>query len=116
MNVGALIPARLRERYGEEIQALMNESKRPAADLLDVVRQAARWHLEGYTMNIWRAFAIALATVSVFALGYAVNGLAEGITELPRHWWSGAPLLGLVVAGTLAAIGRLRGRSTSVSR
>ena len=116
MNVRALIPARLRERYGEEIQELLSDSRRPTADLLDIVRQSARWHLEGYAMNIWRTFAIVLATVSVFALGYAVNGLAGGISELPEHWWSGAPLLGLVGAGVLAAIGRLRGRSTGVSR
>ena len=61
--------------------------------------------------DVWRVGALVLAFVSVFALGYAVNGLGEGITELPRHWWSTAPALGLVLAATFAAVGRYkRGR------
>jgi hypothetical protein len=30
--------------------------------------------------------ALVLAAASLFALGYAVNDLANGITEVPRHW------------------------------
>lgn len=80
-------------------------------DLLDLVRHAARWHLEEAMKDIWKASPIILAIVSVFALGYAINDLAGGISELPRHWWSTAPVLGLLVAVAIGATGRLRQRS-----
>lgn len=53
--------------------------------------------------------AIGLAVASSFGLGYVINNLAGGITELPRHWWSTAPLLGLVLAAALGFAARLRG-------
>ncbi|MEZ5174979.1 MAG: hypothetical protein R2823_02085 [Acidimicrobiia bacterium] len=36
------------------------------------------------------------------ALGYAVAELSEGWREVPRHWWSAFPLVGLAVS--LAAV------------
>jgi hypothetical protein len=56
--------------------------------------------------------AVVLGAVSLFALGYAVNDLADGITEVPHHWWSSAPLLGLGAALALWAAPRLLGRRT----
>ncbi|MGH2784654.1 MAG: hypothetical protein ACRDJ1_05300 [Actinomycetota bacterium] len=104
------LPRRLRARYGEEIVALLAESDRPIADRLDVAKLGSRWHLEAIMGNVWRTSAMVLALVSVFALGYAINGLAEGVTELPKHWWSAAPVLGLALAGLAGLIGRGRAR------
>jgi hypothetical protein len=39
-----------------------------------------------------------LAAISLFAFGYAVNDLANGIAEAPQHWWRSAPLLGVAAA------------------
>jgi hypothetical protein len=44
---------------------------------------------------------LAVGAGSLFALGYAVNDLANGFVEAPEHWWSSAPLLGLAAAVTL---------------
>jgi hypothetical protein len=64
--------------------------------------------------DVWRVGVLVLSFGSVFALGYAVNGLADGITELPRHWWSAAPVLGLFMAAGLATVGRYkRGRKAT---
>jgi hypothetical protein len=105
------LPDKIRARYGNEIEQLLATSDRPAADLFDVVRQGSRWHLEALMRKGWRTGAVVLAAVSMFALGYAVNGLAGGLTELPRHWWSTAPLLGLMGAGVLGAVSRFRDRA-----
>ena len=53
-----------------------------------------------------------LAAMSLFALGYAVAELADGVREIPRHWWSVLPLIGLSVAGALALAGRARRNAT----
>ena len=39
-----------------------------------------------------------LAAISLFGLGYAVANLAGGVREVPQHWWSALPLLGLFLA------------------
>ncbi len=60
--------------------------------------------------NLWKTSAIVLGIASVFALGYALNDLSGGLNELPKHWWSAAPLLGLALAGAAAMIGRARAK------
>lgn len=104
-----LLPRSRRTRYGEEIGALLEESRGPG-DVINVTAQALRWHMEETMQDVWKALAVVLAGLSLFALGYAINGLADGITELPRHWWSAAPVLGVLLAATLAAIGRVKRR------
>ncbi len=65
--------------------------------------------------GLWTKAAFAIALVSAFWHGFVVNDLAGGITELPRHWWSAPPILGLVVAAALGAIGHSR-RGTGQGR
>lgn len=104
-----MLPRSRRERYGEEIAALLERTRGPS-DPFNVAVLAARWHVEETMRDIWSVLAIVVAAASLFALGYATNGLADGITELPRHWWSTAPILGLFLAVTLAAVGRIKRR------
>ena len=59
--------------------------------------------------KLWRWVALSLAIASSFALGYAINDLSHGITELPQHWWSTAPALGLLVAALIGVALRLHG-------
>lgn len=54
--------------------------------------------------------AIGLAVASSVVLGYVINNLAHGITELLQHWWSTAPLLGLVLAAALGVAGLRSGQ------
>ena len=39
-----------------------------------------------------------LAAISLFGLGYAVAELTGGVREVPQHWWSALPLLGLFLS------------------
>ncbi|MGH2795698.1 MAG: hypothetical protein ACRDKG_15505 [Actinomycetota bacterium] len=100
------LPRSHRARFGAEIDGLLATSNRPVADVLNVAKQSAYWHVEALMRNAWTTSAVVLAAASIFALGYTINGLADGITELPKHWWSSAPVLGLALAGGLALIGR----------
>jgi hypothetical protein len=51
--------------------------------------------------------ALLVGAASLFAFGYAVSDLANGVTEAPQHWWSSAPLLGLAAAVALSVGPRL---------
>ena len=65
--------------------------------------------MEAVTSKLWRWVAFGLAIASSFALGYVINELTHGITELPQHWWSTAPALGLLVAALIGVALRLHG-------
>lgn len=47
-----------------------------------------------------------LAAISLLGLGYAVAELAGGVREVPQHWWSALPLLGLFLAAFAALAAR----------
>lgn len=51
--------------------------------------------------SLFAPAAIVITVISIFGLGYAVTELAEGLTELPRHWWSVLPLVGLFLGALL---------------
>ncbi len=43
-----------------------------------------------------------LAAISLFGLGYAEAELVGGLREVPQHWWSALPLVGLLVSAATA--------------
>ena len=47
-----------------------------------------------------------LAAISLLGLGYAVAELAGGVREVPQHWWSAPPLLGLFLSALTALTAR----------
>ena len=51
--------------------------------------------------RVLRVAATIIAAVGLFALGFAVNDLEDGIVEAPMHWWSTLPLLALAGAALL---------------
>ena len=54
-----------------------------------------------------RKWLLLIAALSLIAFGLAVNELAFGIREVPRHWWSALPLIALIGSiAALAVIGR----------
>lgn len=58
--------------------------------------------------SAWYAVAIVVALASAFGLGYAIAELEGGFVDVPRHWWSTAPIVGFLVATLLGVIGRIR--------
>ena len=60
--------------------------------------------------------AAALVAIGVLGIAWAVPQLADGVAELPRHWWSSIPVALVALGAALAAIawflpGRARRRS-----
>jgi hypothetical protein len=56
--------------------------------------------------------AIVTAAVSLLLLGYALVNLSGGLIEVPQHWWSTMPVLGVAASIILAAVARSARRST----
>jgi hypothetical protein len=49
-----------------------------------------------------------LFVVSLVLLGYTVNDLSIGLTELPRHWWSTGAAVFVMGSGAAAFLTRRR--------
>jgi hypothetical protein len=45
-----------------------------------------------------RLVADAVVLITVFGLGYIVNDLEDGVTEIGRHWWSSFALVVAVLS------------------
>jgi hypothetical protein len=46
--------------------------------------------------------------VSLVLLGYTLNDLGTGLTELPQHWWSSAAAAWVIASGCAALSTRNR--------
>ena len=101
-----MLPARTRGRYGQELLALLDHSPRPLADTLDVLLLAAREHLEDQMRRPLHTFASISLAVSLVLLGYAVNDLSSGVTELPQHWWTSGAAASVIASGAVALLTR----------
>ncbi|MEX2238291.1 MAG: hypothetical protein WEB00_12235 [Dehalococcoidia bacterium] len=99
-----LYPRAWRDRYGEEVAAIMEDSDRRALDHLDLALGAVIARMEE-NMVVAKWSALVLWSVALLGLGFAIADLRDGYREVPNHWWSAAPLaLALVVAaGYLSA-------------
>lgn len=104
-----LMPDEHRARYGEEMLELLHDSPRPAGDLINVAACVLRWHMEVAVSRPLAMIAAVLGAISLFTAGYVVADLADGLTELHRHWWSTLPFIGLLLAAGLAIAARSRG-------
>jgi hypothetical protein len=109
-----LYPAWFRDRYGDEIEALLADSDHRFRDLVNVAVAAVRLRWENYMSRPLRDLADAFVVVTVFGLGYAVNDLEHGMSEIGRHWWSSIALVvtvaALVARGAIEALDRRRER------
>jgi hypothetical protein len=54
--------------------------------------------------------------VSLVVLGYTLNDLGTGLTELPEHWWSSGAAVLVIASGCAALLTRNRpaARSSAV--
>jgi hypothetical protein len=46
--------------------------------------------------------------VSLVLLGYALNDLGAGLTELPQHWWSSGAAASVIASGCAVLLTRNR--------
>ena len=112
-----MLPARTRARYGQELVGLLDCSPRRLADTLDVLVLAAHTHLEDPMRRPLHTFANVSLAVSLVLLGYTVNDLGSGLTELPQHWWSSVAALSVIASGAAVLLTRHRpGTSSSAIR
>jgi hypothetical protein len=54
-----------------------------------------------------------LFAVSLALLGYTVNDLSTGLTELPQHWWSSGAALSVLASGGAVLLTRHRPAASS---
>jgi len=108
-----LYPAAFRRRYGDEIIQLLDHSRQPVRDQLNVAVHAGHLRWDHHMTNAVRNLASVALAAAIFVLGFAINDLQSGIAEIHRHWWSTAAVLLVVSTGavraTLAAVGTREG-------
>jgi hypothetical protein len=101
-----MLPAHTRDRYGQELLEVLDRSPRPLADTLDVLFLAVREHLEDPMRRPVHTVASVSLAVSLALLGYTVNDLSSGLTELPQHWWSSGAAASVIASGAVALLTR----------
>ena len=103
-HVVMLYPLAFRRRYGAEIVDLLERSDQPARDALDVAVHAVHLHWEVLVNTWFRHATNALLAASLVLLGYVVNDLSDGVTEIHRHWWSTLSVVLVVAAAGARAV------------
>ena len=111
-HIVMLYPPAFRRRYGPEIAELLERSTQPGRDTLDVTVHAVQLHWGELISNWSRHASSAALAVTLVLLGYLVNDLSDGITEIHRHWWS---MLAVALVAAAAAV-RLIVTSTTPRR
>jgi hypothetical protein len=108
-----MLPAQTRHRYGRELIVLLDHSPCPVADTIDVVFLGARQHLEAPMRRPLYTIARVSLAVSLVLLGYTVNELTAGLTELPQHWWSSGAAAAVVASSAAVLLTRHRSTGTT---
>jgi hypothetical protein len=96
-----LYPKAFRERYGDEVLEMINRSDHPRRDALNVAVHASRLRLQTLITHPLRHLLDVIVVLAVFDLGYTVNDLHGGVSEVHHHWWSSFALA--VTALTITA-------------
>jgi hypothetical protein len=82
-----MLPAEFRARHGDEIEEMLASSRRPTRDRTDLVLAALGLRL-GRALRVLVVAAFLGTCVCAIGVVIAVDGLASGGWEIPRHWWS----------------------------
>ncbi len=116
-----LFPRTWRASYGSEVADMLASSGRPWRDRADLVHAAAavRGHQlvdalsERTDATMWylRAAGLGLVVLGLVGGFWATPRLADGIVEIPLHWWSMLAVLPLVGGIVLLAAAWWLGRS-----
>jgi peptidoglycan/LPS O-acetylase OafA/YrhL len=67
-----------------------------------------REHSEDPMRRTLHTLASVLFAASLVLLGYTVNDLSTGLTELPEHWWSTGAAVVVIASGCAALLTRNR--------
>ncbi len=105
-----LYPRDWRERYEGEVVDLVATSRHPCRDRANVALHAVVPWLE---VPMIKSLVLVSTAIALVVFGFTIGQLADGVAEIPRHWWSlaaaGVATCGLVA--TIAARGNERQRS-----
>ena len=100
-----LYPRWFRDRHGDELADLLADSTHRRGDVLNIAVHAGRLRWESAMSRPLRLLADAVVLITVFGLGYIINDLEHGVTEIGRHWWSSIALVVTVLGiGTRTAL------------
>ena len=83
-----------------ELVDLLAVSQHPWRDGVNVAGHAA---LVWSEVPVFKVIVVVLAAASLVGFGFTVGQLADGVPEIPHHWWSSASA-GLTVIAVVAAI------------
>lgn len=109
-----IYPAEFARRHADEIAWLLKASRRPIRDHLDVVIHAVLLRSEHLMNQLARYLADVALAGAIFLLGFVINELEHGLGELPRHWWSSAVvLLVILTCAARVAVGIVDRRRTN---
>jgi hypothetical protein len=95
-----IYPTEFARRHADEIAVLLKASRQPIRDHVNVVIHAIRLRSENVMSHLPRYLADVALAVALFLFGFLVNDLQSGLGEVPRHWWSSAAVLFVIVAGS----------------
>ena len=102
-----LFPKDIQARYGAEMIELLETSDQPTRDRIDLIQSAIRMRMEDILktrITPMLVIAVAIGAASLTAFVLALTELAGGLRDVPRHWWSSIPLVGMALASTLAIL------------
>lgn len=115
------LPREVRARYADEIQTLLDQSRRPFRDRCDLVFAAIGLRFGSVLLACLVGSVLGLG-LSVAAVIVSISNLGGGAGEVADHWWSALAATGLAAsigATALLFVARHRApswRETSTSR
>jgi hypothetical protein len=88
---------------------LLSASRRPWRDGVNTaVYAAVAWS----EVPIVKAITLVVAAAALVLFGFTVGQLADGVQEIPRHWWSSISAVVAILALAAAIFSFTRTRST----
>jgi hypothetical protein len=109
-----LAPAPWRQRFRSEILAHLSSSDHRMRDTVNVTLTALGLRADQIRRSRhMMKIAVAILVVGAVWTAWAVPQLAEGVTELPGHWWSAPGPTLVLTGGMLAALGAYRRHRSS---
>ena len=109
-----LAPGAWRDRYRTEILAQLSSSEHRVRDTANVTLAALGLRADQIRRSQpMMKMAVGILVVGAAWTAWAVPQLADGMTELPGHWWSAPGPALVVTGGVLAALAAHRRHPTS---
>ena len=104
-----LYPRRWRDRYGREMVELLATSQHPWRDGMNLAVYAA---LAWSEVPMFKVISLLVAAAALVMFGFTVGQLADGVQEIPQHWWSTISAAVAILALAAATVSLTRSRLT----